>query len=204
MIEWVIIWKVLKIVPIKNLIKYKGSLNKKIFKMDNSVSQEETVALLQKESTVCALRDLQTIFSISVQFSSVHFSRSVVSNSLRPHESHHARLPCPSPTPGVHADSRPSSQWCNPAISYSVVPFSSCSQSLPASESFPLSQLFAWGGQSIGVSALASVLPMNTQDWFPLEDVIKSCFLSLQYPEHLRGNHHCKLVKVILYISAFI
>ena len=89
--------------------------------------------------------------------------------SLRPHESQHARPPCPSPTPGVHSDSRPSSQWCHPAISSSVIPFSSCPQSLPASESFPMSQLFAWGGQSTGVSALASVLPKNTQGWSPSE-----------------------------------
>ena len=102
-------------------------------------------------------------------FSSVQFSRSVVSDSLRPHESQHARPPCPSPTPGVHPDSRPSSQWCHPAISSSVVPFSSCPQSLPASESFPMSQFFAWGGQSTGVSALASFLTKNTQDWSPLE-----------------------------------
>ena len=81
--------------------------------------------------------------------SSVQFSCSVVSDSLRPHESQHARPPCPSPTPGVHSNSRPSSQWCHPAISSSVVPFSSCPQSLPASESFPMSQLFAWGGWSI-------------------------------------------------------
>ena len=96
---------------------------------------------------------------------SVRFSCSVVSDSLRPHELQHARPPCPSPTPGDHSDSCPSSQWCHPAISSSVIPFSSCPQSLPASESFPMSQLFAWGGQSTGVSALASVLPMNTQDW---------------------------------------
>ena len=99
---------------------------------------------------------------------SVQFSHSVVSDSLRPHESQQARPPCPSPTPGVHSDSRSSSQWCHPAISSSVVPFSSCPQSLPASESFPMSQLFVWGGQSIGVSASTSVLPMNTQDWSPL------------------------------------
>ena len=97
------------------------------------------------------------------QFSSVQSSRSVVSESLRPHESQNARPPCPSPTPGVHSNSRPSSRWCHPAISSSVVPFSSCSQSLPASESFPASQLFAWGGQSTGVSVLASFLPKNTQ-----------------------------------------
>ena len=92
---------------------------------------------------------------------SVQFSRSVVSDSFRPHESQHARPPCPSPTPGVHWDSRPSSQWGHPAISSSVVPFSSCSQSLPAPESFPMSQFFAWGGQSIGVSALALFLPRS-------------------------------------------
>ena len=94
----------------------------------------------------------------------LEFSRSVMSYSLRPHESQHTRPPCPSPTPGVHPNSRPSSRWCHRAISSSVVPFSSCPQSLPASESFPMSQLFAWGGQSTGVSALASVLPMNTRD----------------------------------------
>ena len=102
-------------------------------------------------------------------FSSVQFSRSVVSDSLRPHELQHARPPYPSPTPGVHSDSRPSSPWCHPAISSSVIPFSSCPQSLPASESFPESQLLAWGGQSTGVSALASFLPKKSQGWSPLE-----------------------------------
>ena len=97
--------------------------------------------------------------------SSVQFSRSVVSDSLQRHELQHARPPCPSPSPGVHPNSCPSSRWCHPAISSSVVPFSSCPQSLPASESFPVSQLFAWGGQSTRVSASASVLPVNTQDW---------------------------------------
>ena len=99
----------------------------------------------------------------------VQFSCSVVSNSLRPQESQHARPPRPSPTPGVHPNPRLSSQWCHPTISSSVIPFSSCLQSLPESESFPMSQLFAWGGQSTGVSALASFLPKNTQDWSPLE-----------------------------------
>ena len=93
-------------------------------------------------------------------------SCSVVSDSLWPHESQHARHPCPSPTPGVHSDSRPLSQWCHPAISFSVIPFSSCSQSLPVSESFPMSQLFGWGGQSTGVSALASFLPKKSQGWW--------------------------------------
>ena len=101
--------------------------------------------------------------------SSVQFSCSVVSDSLQSHESQHARPLCPSPTPGVHSNSRPLSPWCHPAISSSVIPFSSCPQSFPASESFPMSQLFAWGSQSIGVSALASFLPKNTQDWSPSE-----------------------------------
>ena len=96
------------------------------------------------------------------------FSCSVVSNSLRPHESHHTRPPCPSPTPRVYPNSCPLSWWCYPTISSSAIPFSSCSQSLPASGSFPVSQLFASGGQRIGVSASASVPPMNTQDWSPL------------------------------------
>ena len=103
------------------------------------------------------------------QFTSVQFCRSVVSDPLRPHESQHARPPCPSPSSGFHSNLHPSSQWCHPAISSSVVPFYSCPQSLPALESFPMSQLFAWGGQSIGVSALASFLPKNTKDWSPLE-----------------------------------
>ena len=110
-----------------------------------------------------------TTFKIySLQLSSVQFSCSVVSDSLRPHELQHARPPCPSQTPGVYSNSRPSSRWCHPAISSSVIPFSSCPQSFPASGSCPMSQLFVWGGQSIGVSASASILPMNTQDWSPL------------------------------------
>ena len=96
-------------------------------------------------------------------FSSVQFSRSVVSDSLQPHESQHARPPCPSLTPRVRSNSCPSSQWCHPAISSSVIPFSSCPQSLPASESFPMSQLFAWGGQSTGVSASASFPPKKSR-----------------------------------------
>ena len=99
----------------------------------------------------------------------VQFSCSVLFNSFRPHESQHTRPPCPSPSPGVHSNSCPLSWWCHPAISSSIVPFSSCPQSLPASESFPMSQLFTWGGQSTGVSALASFLPKNTQGRSPLE-----------------------------------
>jgi len=112
---------------------------------------------------------LKKVGKITSPFSAVQFSRSVVSDFLQPHESQHARPPCLSPTHGVHPKSCPSSRWRHPAISSSVVPFSSCSQSLPASGSFPMSQLFAWGGQSIGVSALTSFLPKNTQDWSPLE-----------------------------------
>ena len=106
---------------------------------------------------------------LNIQIRSDQISRSVVSDSLQPHESQHARPPCPSPTPRVHSDSCPSSQWCHSAISSSVVPFSSCPQSLPASKSFPMSQLFAWVGQSTGVSALASFLPKKSQGWSPSE-----------------------------------
>ena len=110
----------------------------------------------------CAFKLLQYLL-VSVQFSS-----SVVSNFLRPHEPQHARPPCPSPTPRVYPNSCPLSRWCHPTISFSVIPFSSYPQSFPASGSFQMSQLFASGGQSIGVSASTSVLPMNTQDWSPL------------------------------------
>ena len=109
------------------------------------------------------------IFGVENKFSSVQFSRLVLSDSLRPHESQHSRPPCPSPTPRVHSDSHPSSQWWHSDISSSVIPFSSCPQSLPASESFPMSQLVAWGGQSTGVSALASFLPKKFQGWSPSE-----------------------------------
>ena len=104
---------------------------------------------------------------INMRCHSVQFSHSVVSDSLWPHEWQHTRPPCASPSPGVHSDSHPSSPWCHPAISSWVVPFSSCPQSLPASESFPMSQLFAWGGQSTGASALASFLPKKSQGWSP-------------------------------------
>ena len=100
--------------------------------------------------------------------SSVRFSHSVLSDSLWPHGLQHARPPCPSPNPRVHSNSHPLSRWYHPTISSSVVPFSSCLQSFPASRSFQMSQFFASGGQSIGVSASASVLPMNIQDWSPL------------------------------------
>ena len=108
-------------------------------------------------------------FDIIKGHSWVQFSHSVVAGCLWPHELQHTRPPCPSPTPRVHPNSCASSQWCHPAISSSLIPFSSCPQTLPASGPFPVSQLFAWGGQSIGVSALASVLPKNTQSWSPSE-----------------------------------
>ena len=126
----------------------------------------------EKKKKICNLIIRFTeakIYRTSWVISSVQFSRSVVSDFFWPHGLQHARPPCPSLSPRVHSNSSPSSWWCHPAISSSVMPFSSCPQSLPASESFPMSQLFAWGGQSIGVSVSASVLPINTQDWSPLE-----------------------------------
>ena len=131
----------------------------------------------------------------------VQFSHSVMSDSLRPHESQHARPPCPSPTPRVYSNSCPSSRWCSPAISSSVVPFSSCPQSLPSSGSFPMSQLFAWGGQSIGISASASVLPIEhpglisfKMDWLDL--------LAVQGTLKSLLQHHSSKAS-ILWCSAF-
>ena len=122
------------------------------------------------------------------------FSHSVMSDPLQPHEPQHAMLPCPSPTPGVHSHSCPSSQWCHPAISSSVVPFSSCPQSFPASESFPMSQLFAWGGQSTGASALASFLPKKSQGWSPSEWIgwisLQSKGLSRVFSNTTVQKHH--------------
>ena len=132
--------------------------------------------------------------SLPPEFSSVQSL-----NCVRPHELQQARPPCLSPTPGVHSNSCPSSQWCHPAISSSVVPFSSCPQSLPASEYLPMSQLFAWGGQSTGVSALASFLPKNTQDWSPLEWTgwislqskgLSRVFSSTTVQKHRSNMHH--------------
>ena len=127
-------------------------------------SQPKSLASSSKISPFPILLPYMNTF----HFSSVQFSLSVMSNSLQPHESQHARPRCSLSTPRVHSDSRPLSQWWHPAISSSAVPFSSCPQSLPASELFPMSPLFTWGGQSIGVSASLSVLPMNIQEWFPL------------------------------------
>ena len=124
------------------------------------------VLLFNSNLTIQLKKSRETV--VLLQFSSIQFSRSVVSDSLQPHESQHARPSCPSPTPGVYPNPCPLSRWCHPVILSSVVPFSSCPQSFPALGSFPMCQLFAWGGQSIGVSASTSVLPMNTQDWSPL------------------------------------
>ena len=129
---------------------------------------------------------------MSIILDLVQFSHSVVSDSLQTHESQHARPPCPSPTPGVYTNPCPLSQWCHPAISSSVVPFSSCPQSFPASGSFPMSQLFIWGGQSVGVSASTSVLPMNTQDWSPLA---QTGWISLQSKELSRGFSNTTIQK---------
>ena len=127
-----------------------------------SRSPTESKSLFFISVSFCCL-----MYTVIIKFSSVQLLS--MSDSLQPQESQHARRPCPSPTPWVYSDSRPSSQWCHPAISSSVIPFSSCPQSFPASEYFPLSQLFAWAGQSTGVSALASFLPKKSQGWSPSE-----------------------------------
>ena len=133
----------------------------------------------------------------------VQFSRSVMSNCLWHHGLQHTRLPCPSPTPRAYLNSCPSSRWCHPTISSSVVPFSSCPQSLPASKSFPMSQLFAWGGQSTGVSASASVLPMNTQDLSPSE---WTGWISLQSKGLSRvfSNTHSSKASILWHSAFFI
>ena len=129
----------------------------------------DNITGIVKKETLSSLSPCESTFYCSADFSSVQFSCSVVCDSLRCHEPQYARPPCPSLTPRVHSDSHPPSQWCHPVISSSVIPLSSSPQSLPASESFPMSQFFTWGGQSTGVSALASFLPKNTQDWAPLK-----------------------------------
>ena len=127
-----------------------------------------------------------------------------MSDSLRPHESQHTRPPCPSPSPRVHSDSRPSSPWCHPAVSSWVVPFSSCPQSLPASESFPMSQLFAWGGQSTGASALASFLPKKSQGWSPSEWTGWSDLLEVQGTLKSLLRHHSSKASILWCSSFFI
>ena len=156
--EWQDIFKVLKGKNLHPRLLYPARIS---FTVSGEIKSVSNKQMLREFSITKPL--------LQQMFSSVQLSHSVVSNSLWPHESQHARTPCLSPSPRVQSHSRPSSPWCHPAISSSVVPFSSCPQSLPASGSFPMSQLFTWGGQSIGVSASTSVLPMSTQDWFPLE-----------------------------------
>ena len=151
-------------------LQFKSEFGNNEFMIWATVSSWSCFCWLYRASPSLAAKNIISLISVlTIQFTSVQFSCSVISNSLQPHELQHIRPPCPSPSPGVHSNSRPSSQWCHPANSSSVVPFSSCPQSLPASESFPMSQLFSWSGQSIGVSALASFLPKNTQGWSPLE-----------------------------------
>ena len=165
---------------------------------------EPTSSALQADSELLSHqgRYLDSISLVKyLQFSSV----AVMSDSLRPLESQHAKPPCPSPTPRVYSNSCPSSQWCHPAISSSVIPFS-CPQSVPASGSFPTSQLFASGGQSIGVSASASVLPVNTQDWFPLG---WTGWISLQSKDGLAGSlksllqHHSSKASIFWHSAFF-
>ena len=165
--------------------------------------------IMRKNSII--LQRTSYVLNIIVFFSvhSVQFSSSVMSNSLQPHGLQHPRLPCPSPPPGAYSNPCPLSRWCHPTISSSVVPFSSCPQSLPASGSFLMSQFFTWGGQSIGVSASASVLPMNTQDWLDLlaaQGTLKSLLRHHNSKaSFLRHSaffivHQCTLGKVILKI----
>ena len=151
-------------------------------------------------SAVVVTTILISVSTDSVQFSSVQLLSRV--RLLRPHELQHARPPCPSPTPGVHSDSRPLSPWCHPAISSSVIPFSSCPQSLPASESFPVSQLFAWGGQSTGASALASFLPKKSQGWSPSEWI---GWISLAVQGTLKSllQHHSSKASILQHSAFF-
>ena len=143
------------------------------------------------------------IYTLSVQFSSVQYSRSIMSDSLRHHESQHARPPCLSPTPGVHSNSCPSSWWCHPAISSFVILFSSYPLYLPASGSFPKSQLFARDGQSTGVSALASFLPVNTQDWSPLGWSFRLDLLAVQGTLKSLLQHHTSKASILQHSAFF-
>ena len=150
---------------------------------------------------VCTTREALLLLSVQL-------SRSVLSDSLWPHELQHARPPCLSPTPGVHTKSRPSSRWCYPAISSSVIPFSSCPQSLPTSESFPMSQLFAWDGQSTGVSASASFPPKKSQGWSPSEWIgwisLQSKGLSSVFSNTTVQKHQCFGTQISLYFNSHI
>ena len=159
---------------------------------------ENTTLMTESEEELKSLLMKPKEESEKVGFSSVQFSRSVMSNSLQPHELQHARTPCPSPTPGVHSNSSPLSRWCHPTISSFVVPFSSCLQSFPASGSFPMSQLFASGGQSIGVFSF-NISPSNEHsglipfrmDWLDL--------LAVQGTLKSLLQHHSSKASILLY-----
>ena len=156
-----------------------------------SISQGGSV--LGKVSTQCPYKVCNLFLSHEIGH---QFSRLVMSNSLWHYGPQHARLPCPSPTPRVYSDSCPLTQWCHPTISSSVVPFFSCLQSFPVSGSFQMSQFFKSGGQSIGVSPSTSVLPMNSQDWFPLDGLVGS----LCSPRDIKSlQHHISKVSIILH-----
>ena len=154
-----------------------GAREEQLPKGRGNIPSKRGEKMLGRVKTIDVLYDLYALLRINLgviswyrlppQFSSAQFSRSVMSDSLRPHGLQHISLPCPSPTPGPYSNSCPSSQWCHPTISSSIIPFSSCLQSFLASGSFPMSQFFTSGSESIGVSASASVLPMNIQDSFP-------------------------------------
>ena len=168
--EWYILIHDMNIFHLAWYLKYVGNGGEILFEMfrdrDHSVENSSIHEIFKLYA-----EDLVVIGALSKRknLSSVQFSRSVASNSLWPHETQHTRPPWPSPTPGVHPNPCPLTRWCHPTISSSVIPFSSCPQSSPASGSFQMSQLFTSGDQSIGVSASTSVLPMNTQHCSPLE-----------------------------------
>ena len=165
---WPIITKVIQIYLTIKMSQYSQHLqqSKTIFVKPRTESKSLPCFHMKKVYIMHCFNFLCSNYPLPLN--SVQLSRSVLSDSLRLHEPQHARPPCPSPTPRAYSNSCPLSRWCHPTISSSVVPFSSCPQSFLASGSFPMSQLFTWGGESIGGSALTSVLPKNTQDWSPL------------------------------------
>ena len=168
---WLNIWNSISTIHYIHGIKDEGHMIMSSDKIQQPFIKKKIGKLRTKENLLNVIKDISEKPTTNTQgwnSESVQFSHSVVSNSLRPPEPQHARPPCPSLTPGVHPNPCPLSWWCHPTISSSVVPFSSCPQSFPVSGSFQMSQLFTSGGQSIGVSASTSILPMNTQDWSPL------------------------------------
>ena len=159
-----LIWVCISFQPIFNVQHVANA--RFFFKLRHPALGHKRTSGQQEKESLAKQRTSEDNFELT---SSVQFSLSVVSNSLQPHGLQHTGTPCPSPTPGLYSNSCPLSRWCHPTISSSVTPFYSRLQSFPASGSFPVSQFFESGGQSIGVSASTSVLPMNIQDWFPLE-----------------------------------